>query len=145
MQGFVGYADCELAEFGPWLRLTPGLCAAWAAVATVSGGPGLFWALVPFAVLGAALPNHPFDAIYNFGLRRRLATRSIPRYGAPRRFACVVASAWLLITGFAFFAGAPTVGYVMGGSMVLTASVPTTTDFCIPSFVYQLATRARGR
>jgi hypothetical protein len=145
MQGFVGYTSCELAEFGPWLRLTTGICAAWTAVATVSGAAGVFWALVPVAVMGVVLPNHPFDAIYNYGLRRRLATRSIPRYGAPRRFACVVASIWLLFTGFAFFVGMPAVGHVLGASMALAAFVPTATDFCIPSFVYQLVAQTRRR
>jgi hypothetical protein len=143
MQGFVGYASCDLAEFGPWLRLTTGICAVWTAVATVSAGAGLFWALVPIAVMGAVLPNHPFDAIYNYGLRRVPATRRIPRSGAPRRFACLVASVWLTLAGLAFYAGMPTVGYALGASMALAASVPTTTDFCIPSFIYQLVVQKR--
>jgi hypothetical protein len=142
--GFVGYDDATLAEVGPWLRLAPGLCAAWAAVGTALASPLVLWALVPFAALGALLPNHPFDVLYNHGLRHLLRTRPLPRYRAPRRFACAVATVWLALTGLAIFAGATTVGYVLGAAFVLAALVPTLTDFCIPSFFYGLLFGRRG-
>ena len=137
-------SDATLAEVGPWLRLAPGLCAAWAAVGTALASPLVLWALVPFAALGAFLPNHPFDVVYNHGLRHLLGTRPLPRSRAPRRFACAVATVWLTPTGLAFFAGATTVGYVLGAAFVLAALVPTLTDFCIPSFFYGLLFGKRG-
>jgi len=94
--------------------------------------------------LGAFLPNHPFDVVYNHGLRHLLGTRPLPRSRAPRRFACAVATVWLTPTGLAFFAGATTVGYVLGAAFVLAALVPTLTDFCIPSFFYGLLFGKRG-
>jgi hypothetical protein len=138
MQGFVNLNDRALADFGPWLRLATGICATWAAIATAFGSAFGLWALVPIAAAGAILTNHPFDAIYNYGIRHALGTRPIPRSPAPRRFACAVATPWLASAGLAFVAGVETLGYVLGGSLVLAASVPTTTDFCIPSFFYGL-------
>lgn len=137
-QGFVGLGDGALAELGPWLRLATGLCAAWAAIGTVLGSPLVLWALVPFAALGALRQGHPFDALYNHGIRHLLGTRRLPLYRAPRRFACAVATVWLGLTGGVFFAGASVAGYVLGGAFALAALVPTLTDFCIPSFVYGL-------
>jgi hypothetical protein len=138
MQGFVGLEDRALAEFGPWLRLAMGLCATWVAIATAFGSAYGLWALVPIAALGATLPNHPFDAIYNYGIRHLLGTRTIPHSPIPRRFACGVATVWLTLAGLAFFAGADVLGYILGGSFALAATVTTTTDFCIPSFFYGL-------
>ena len=138
MQGFVGLDDERLAEIGPWLRLAPGLCAAWAAVGTAWSSPALLWALVPFAALGAIRRGHPFDALYNHVLRHLLGTRRLPPYGAPRRFACGVATVWLAATAAAFGGGATVPGYALGAAFVAAALVPATIDFCIPTFFFGL-------
>jgi hypothetical protein len=145
MQGFVGLDDDRLNEVRPWLRLAPALCAGWAAVATVMASPALFWALAPFAALGALRRGHPFDALYNHGLRHLLGTRPLPPYQAPRRFACGVATVWLAVTALAFSGGAETLGYALGGMLVAVALVPVTTDFCIPSFVFRTVGRVGCR
>lgn len=137
MQGFVGHDDAALAEIAPWLRLSPAICMTWTAVATAIGSAAMLYALVPFAIAGAVLNGHPFDALYNHGIRHLLGTRALPRYGAPRRFACAVASVWLIVAATALATGWTTVGLALGGSMAVAASVPTFTGFCIPSFVYQ--------
>ena len=36
---------------------------------------------MPFAALGGILPGHPFDVLYNHGLRHLLGTPTLPRYG----------------------------------------------------------------
>ena len=142
MQGFVGLDDDYLAEINLWLRLSPGICLAWVAAATVTASPKLMLALVPFAVGGVVLRNHPFDVIYNHGLRHLLGTRPLPRYGAPRRFACAVGSLWMTAAGTALAAGFTTLGLALGAAMVVLASVQLLTGFCVPSFIYQLG---RGR
>jgi hypothetical protein len=140
----VGFDDAMLAELRPWLRLASGLCAAWALVGTALASPLVLWALVPLAALGALRQGHPFDALYNHGIRHLLGTRRLPPNRAPRRSACAMATVWLGLTGGAFFAGASVVGYVLGVAFVLAALVPTLTDFCIPSFVYGLLVRRQG-
>jgi hypothetical protein len=143
-QGFVGLDDGLLAEVGPWLRLAPALCAAWAAIGTALGSPLVLWALMPLALLGALRQGHPFDALYNHGIRHLLGTRRLPPYRAPRRLACAAGTVWLGFTGAAFFAGASVLGSVLGAAFVLVALLTTLTDFCIPSFVYGLLIRRPG-
>src|SRR5574341_245051 len=138
MQGFTGLSNETLAEVGPWLRLAPAICMVWTAVATASASPAMVWALAPLAALGAALPWHPFDLIYNYGIRRFTGARPLPRYRAPRRFACAMATVWLALTGWAFYLGAALAGYALGFSLALAALAPVTTDFCIPSVIYGL-------
>jgi hypothetical protein len=84
------------------------------------------------------------DGLFERGFRPRLGTPSIPRYPAPRGFACAIASAWLAGTAAAFHWRAMTLGYALGASLVAAAAVPTFSGFCIPSWVYGLAGRRRG-
>lgn len=137
MQGYCGYSDDLMCEAGPYARIATGLCMAWTAAGTFLASPAVLWSLAFIAALGAALPWHPFDLIYNHGLRRLTRTRALPRHGAPRRFACGVATAWLIATGGAFYGGWPLIGKALGYSMAIAAAFPTFVDFCIPSYVYR--------
>lgn len=42
----------------------------------------------------------------------------------------------VVLAGFAFFTGATTVGYVLGGVLAAMATLLAMTHICIPSFVY---------
>jgi len=137
IQGFVGLDDRTLAETGPWLRLAFALCTVLAAIGTIFASPMFLWALIPIAVLAAVFPVHPFDLLYNYGLRRFTKTEPLPKRGAPNRFACGLGAAWLLVAGGAFQAGYALVGYLLGGALVLVGSLVSTTDICIPSLIYR--------
>ncbi len=137
-QGYLGLSDAGLAEVGPWLRLAPAICMVWSAIATLYQSELALMILVPFAALGALLPGHPFEAIYNYGIRHVIGTQKLPPAQAPRRFACGVATIYLLVTIIAFHNGFPFIGQFFGFSLAAAAAVPTFTDFCIPSFAYGL-------
>lgn len=136
-QGFVGLDDATLAEVAPWLRFSPALCAALMGLGTALASPALLWVVMGTAILGAIFPAHPFDLLYNYGIRHLTGTRRLPPNGAPRRFACGIAAVWLAGTGYAFHAEAAIVGYVLGGVLTLVATVVAATHFCIPSLVYR--------
>jgi hypothetical protein len=135
-QGFRGLDDAYLAEVGPWLRWSPALCAAWMAAATIGASPPALWTLAVIAGLGAVLPAHPFDFLYNGAARRLTGTRPLPRHGPQRRFACGMAAAWLAGTGLAFHEGAMVLGYALGASLTAVATLVAVTNFCLPSLVY---------
>lgn len=137
-QGFCGLDDKICAQINYPLRLSPAICMLWAAVGTALASPTILWALAPFAALGAILPGHPFDVLYNFGLRHVLRTPALPRYGARRRFACAMATIMLIAAAWGFQAGMPMIGYVVGWSLVAAAFVNVSTGFCIPSFIVRV-------
>jgi len=141
MQGFSGLDDRAVSELGPWLRFAPAICAGLVALATLLGSVPLLMAVVATALLGAVVPHHPFDLLYNYGIRHLTGTGPLPPNGAPRRFACAVSTVWLSLTTWAFAAGAITVGRVLGGAFVVVAMVPVLTDFCVPSFFFQWISR----
>lgn len=137
-QGICGLEDSTYAQIDYPLRLSPAICMIWAAVGTALASPAILWALVPFAALGAMLPGHPFDVLYNHGLRHLLGTPRLPRYGVRRRFACALAALMLVAAAWGFQSGMPTVGSIVGWSLVAAAFVNVSTGFCIPSFIVRI-------
>lgn len=141
VQGYACLNDRSFREVVPWTRFSPALCSAIGAVGTALASPLILGALVPFAALGAVFRTHPFDLIYNHGIRHLTGTGPLPKNGAPRRFACGVATVWLAATAIAFWSGAMFLGYVLGGAFVAVSGLIATTHICIPSMVYRTVLR----
>ena len=137
-QGFCGLDDETYAQINYPLRLSPAICMVWAAVGTALGSATILWALVPFAALGAIFTSHPFDVVYNQGLRHWFGTPALPRYGFRRRFACAMAAVMLVAAALGFQTGMPVLGNVLGWSLVAAALVNVSTGFCIPSLVVRI-------
>ena len=138
-QGFCGLDDATCKQLNYPLRLSPAICMVWAAIGTALASPVILWVLVPFAALGAMLPGHPFDVIYNHGLRHAFNMPPLPPYPVRRRLACLMATVMLVATAWGFQAGLPMVGYIIGWSLVAAAFVNVSTGFCVPSFMCRLA------
>ncbi len=137
VQGFDSVDPAQLASVAPWLRMAFAMCATLAGVGTVLASPVVLAALIPIAVLAAIFPVHPFDLIYNVGVRRFTGTPRLPKRGVPSRVACGLGAVWVATTAWAFSAGYPTIGYVLGGALTATATLVSTTDICIPSLIYR--------
>lgn len=137
IQGFERVDDRALEPVAPWLRLAPALCAVVATLGTALASPAILWSLAAIAALGAIFPAHPFDLLYNHGIRFLTGTQALPRRGAPSRFACGLGAFWLLSVGWAFHTGHTTAGYALGSALTAVAALVSTTDICIPSLVYR--------
>lgn len=136
IQGLNDIDDETLADVAPWLRLAFGMCALLAGAGTVLASPLILWILTPVAALAALFPVHPFDLIYNYGIRYLRNTGPLPKRRAQTRFACGVGAVWLVATAWAFQSGALIAGYILGGLLTGIAMLVTTTDICIPSMIY---------
>jgi len=137
IQGFERVDERALAEVAPWLRMAFGLCAVMGGVGTALASPTILYLLVPIAGLAALFPVHPFDLIYNHGIRFITKTGPLPRRGAPSRFACGLGAVWVGATAWAFQSGRPLVGYVLGGLLTAVAALVSTVNVCIPSLMYR--------
>lgn len=137
-QGFDCVAEADLAEIAPWLRLAYGFCAGIALVGTALASTLVLGVLAVIAALAALFPVHPFDMVYNLGIRHLTGTGPLPRRGIPARFACGMGSAWLVATIGAFQSGLPVLGYVLGFALTSVALLVSTTDICIPSVLFRL-------
>lgn len=143
-QGFCNLDDPTLDELAPWMRWSPALCTVFMAVGTALNSPLILWSLAATAFLGTLLPLHPFDLLYNYGIRFLTGTRPLPYNGAQRRFACGIATLWLIGTGWAFHVGSTLVGYALGIPLVLVAGLVSITHLCIPSLVYNTLFAAKA-
>ena len=137
VQGFDSVEVRELAEVAPWLRLAFFLCSALAGIGTALASTPILLALVPIAALGALFPVHPFDLIYNLGIRHLTGTGPLPRRRAQNRFACGLATVWLIATILAFESGLTVLGYGLGFALTGVGLLVGTTDICIPSMIYR--------
>ena len=137
-QGFCGLDDRSLTEINYPLRLAPAICMAWTLTGTALASPAILLALVPLAFLGAVVPGHPFDVIYNFGLRHLFGTRALPPYGFRRRLGCIAASIVLTASALSFQFGVPMVGYVLGSMVAMGTLLNVTTGLCPPAVVMGL-------
>jgi hypothetical protein len=133
LQGFCGLSDATYEQINYPLRLSPGIMMVWVAVGTVLASPQILWALVPFTALGAILTGHPFDVLYNHGLRYLMGAPKFPPYGRRRRFAFAMATAMVTVAAGAFQAGVPVLGYVVGGAIVASACLQVFTGICGPA------------
>jgi Domain of unknown function (DUF4395) len=132
-QGFCGLSDATYAQINYPLRLSPGIMMVWVAVGTVLASARIMWALVPFTALGAILTGHPFDVLYNYGLRYLMGRPKLPRYGLRRRFAFAVATIMVMLAAWAFQAGVPLLGYIVGGAIVASTCLQVITGICGPA------------
>jgi hypothetical protein len=137
IQGFTEVDRGVMEETAPWLRFAYGLCAVLAAVGVIMASPLFLLGLTIFSAWGAASPVHPFDYIYNYGIRHITGTEPLPKRGAPGRFACGLGTVWLLVTAGMFYSGMMLTGYILGGLLVMVALLVSTIHFCIPSLIYR--------
>src|SRR5258708_19940625 len=134
-QGFCGLDDATLVEVGSVLRWVVVCCGFLVIVGVALASPVVLWLLAATAFFGVFLPFHPFDLLYNYGVRYLTGTRPFPHNGPQRKFACGLASAWLIATGWAFHVGASTLGFALGVPLILVAALLTVPPLCIPSMV----------
>ncbi len=137
-QGFCDVDDETFAAVMPWHRMAFGMCAIFAGIGTVLASPTILWILTVIAILATLLPVHPFDLIYNHGVRHLRKTGPLPKRPIQTRFACGVGAVWLIATALAFQSGALILGYILGGALTAVAVLVSTTDICIPSMIYNL-------
>ena len=136
VQGMSDISDETLVEVFPWQRMAFFLCALLAGIGTALASPVVLWVLVPVAALAALFPVHPFDLIYNHGIRHFRKTGPLPKRRAQARFACGIATVWLIATAVSFQSGALVMGYILGAALTFVGLLVGTTDTCIPSMIY---------
>jgi hypothetical protein len=140
MQGYGSLGDDERKELWLGLRLSPLLCFTGIALGTALGSPALLLAMAATAFAGGFLtPKHPFDYLYDIALRPVLGGPKVPVSPAPRRFACQLATPWIVAIAVAFLAGQSAIAWALAIPLLVVAATVMTTNWCLPSLIYGLA------
>ncbi len=126
------------------LRFSTSLCLGLVVTGLALQSAALVLALVPVGAVAGWTSRHPFDLIWNRGLRHLTGAPELPPNPTPRRHAFKLATVWLLAIGLLFAFGQPTAALIGGAILVLVCGLVTVTNFCIPSTLLGIWWRWRG-
>jgi hypothetical protein len=136
VQGYESFSDKELNDYKFGIRFAYACCITLVAF-------GLFFQSIPIlaiaamiAFTGAFPPYHPFDYLYNYGVRHLLGKPKLPPRTNQGRFACGIASVWLAIIIYLLYNTFIVFGNVLGIALLAVGTLVVTTDICIPSIIY---------
>ncbi len=137
MQGYGDLGDADRRRLWLGLRFSPALCFTGIGVGTALASPALLFAMAGTAFLGGfVMPKHPFDYAYDAVMRPLLGGPAVPRSPAPRRFACQLATPWIVAIAVAFLAGSYAVAWILAVPLLVVAATVMTTNWCLPSLIY---------
>jgi hypothetical protein len=126
------------------LRFPTALCLALVIVGLALQSAVVILALVPIGAIAGWTRRHPFDLIWNHGLRHLTDAPELPPNPRPRRHAFKLASAWLLTVGLLLAFGLETPALILGGILIAVCGLVTTTNYCVPSTLLGIWWRMRG-
>ncbi|MEO6859320.1 MAG: DUF4395 family protein [Solirubrobacteraceae bacterium] len=126
-------SDAERSELWLGLRFSTGLCLTLVAVALALESFVMVFALAGIGVIASFSARHPFDHLWNHGVRHLVGGPPLPSNPPRRRHAFQVATAWLIVVGALLAADAPLVALALGGLLVAACATVTATNLCLPS------------
>ena len=115
------------------LRFPTALCLSLVIAALALQSALMVALLVPVGLVAGWTRRHPFDYLWNQGLRRLTGAPELPPNPVRRRHAFKLATVWLTGVAVLFAAGANTAALVLGGVLVVVCGLVTVTNFCVPS------------
>jgi hypothetical protein len=123
----------ERSELWLGLRFPTGLCLGLVVTALALESAVMLFALSGIGLVAGFSRRHPFDHLWNHGLRQLFEGPALPPNPRRRRHAFKLATAWLLTVAVLFSAGLDTFALVLGAVLVGVCGLVTVTNFCIPS------------
>ncbi len=135
-QGYCNYSNAELSELAFGNKFAYIVCFTILAIGVATANVPTLMAMTIVAFFGIVLPYHPFDYIYNHLLPGMLNKPKLPPRSIQLKFDCIIATVWLMAISYLFYAGYPVAGTINGALMASIAFIVSTTDFCIPSTIY---------
>ncbi|HZD68967.1 MAG TPA: DUF4395 family protein [Actinomycetes bacterium] len=117
------------------VRLPTALCLALVVTGLVARSAVLVLALVPIGIVAGWTPRHPFDAVWNHGLRHLKAAPPLPPNPRRRRHTFKLATVWLAGVGALLALGQTAAALGFGAVLVGVCALVTATNICIPSIL----------
>ena len=144
-QGFGNLDDKAKSRYALPLRFTPGVAITLIVIGLVLQSPVWIGSMALVALSGALFPSAMLiDLIYNFGVRHLFRTPPLPPTPKPRQFSYILSTVFLTSSALSFYYGLPVLGFILGGLVVIGATILTTTLWCLGSWWYRLIFRYAG-
>ena len=126
-------SDTERRQVWLGLRFPTGLCLALVVTALALESVVMLLALSGIGLVAGFARRHPFDYLWNHGLRHALNAPPVPPNPRRRRHAFKLATVWLLGVALLLGAGQDTAALALGEVLLAVCGLVTVTNFCIPS------------
>jgi hypothetical protein len=126
------------------VRLPTALCLALVLTGLVVQSAVLIFALVPIGAVAGWTPRHPFDAVWNHGLRHLNGAPPLPPNPRRRRHSFKLATVWLAGVGALLALGQTTAALGLGAVLVGVCALVTATNICVPSMLLWAWARSHG-
>src|SRR5947209_631353 len=136
--------DDEPRRLAVGLRFSTGACLLLVVTGLALESSVVIFALSGIGLIAALTSRHPFDLVWNHGMRYLTGDPPLPPNPTRRRHAFNIAAVWLLAVGTLLATGATAVALVLGGLLVAACATVTATNFCIPSELLALRERRRA-
>lgn len=142
-QGYLGFTDTQLNDFKFGIRFAYYLCASIVLTGLLFSQIEVLIAAMVIALFATLPPYHPFDYLYNYGVRQMLHKPKLPPRTNQGRFACGIATLWLGGIVFLLQSGFELWAYIAGTVLLCVASLVSTMDICVPSMIYNALFKRR--
>lgn len=136
IQGYCGISDNRLLDLAFGNRFAYILCSILIFIGVTTASIPILCIMMLIALYGVLLPYHPFDYIYNHILSGIINKPKLPPRSIQIKFACSIATIWLVLIIGLFFFDYTIAGYIVGGTLFFAAFLVSTTDICLPSLLY---------
>lgn len=138
-------AEPERSRLRLGLRFPTALCLALVVTALALQSAVAVAALAGIGLVAGWTSRHPFDHLWNRGVRRLTGAPELPPNPSRRRHAFKLATVWLAAVALLFAAGANGAALALGGVLVAVCGLVTVTNFCIPSTLLALWDQSRAK
>ena len=141
-QGFGKLDDRAKSRYALPLRFTPAVSATLIVIGLALQSPVWIGSIALVALSGALFPSGMLiDLIYNFGVRHLFGAPPLPPTPKPRQFSYIISTVFLTGSALSFYYGLPVLGFILGGMVVIGATILATTLWCLGSWYYTLIFR----
>lgn len=144
-QGYFSRSEQELSEMAFGIRFAYRLCNLFVIIGVVTQNLWVLGAMATVAFMSIVLPYHPFDYIYNHLLSKPMNRLPIPPRSIQLKFACSLATSFILTTMYLFITGNTLAAYIVGGLLISVATLVGTIDYCIPSVIFNYLFRRKSK
>ena len=141
-QGFGKLDEEAKSRYALPLRFTPGVAAILIVIGLALQSPIWLGSMALVALSGALFPSSMLiDLVYNLGVRHLFGAPPLPPTPKPRQFSYLLSTVLLAGSAISFYYGLSVLGFILGGMVVIGATILTATLWCIGSWWYRLIFR----
>jgi hypothetical protein len=127
------------------LRFSTALCFAIVATALALRSVPLLLVTVAIAAVAGFTSRHPFDYLWNHGVRHAFSAAPLPPNPRRRRDAFKVGTGMPAVVVALFAAGFDTAALIIGGFLLAACASVSVLNLCLPSETFALIDRIRNR